>query len=254
MTNFGSPPADLDSACAQIGISSAPSPASPRDLSEVAAETNPPFHGTEGDQTESDDLVRLLGPELMAPLVIRKVLEKRKKLEELEKEAAQNEADLRVGERFLDKWVPRASWDPRVKAMKIPPAPASPAADLSDDSARPAQEPPPSNDPSEPALLENSGQRSPSHAPPVNPETTEVVRKTDHVEPPTDTVDGPQRARIRWAIEGIRNWRKEGTRALTQKINKRLDSEDGRNAGRHIGRPVSVDTVWRFLKSAGEAP
>ena len=170
----------------------------------------------------------------------------------LEKKKAQIEADLSVRKRWLRKKGPQSLWDPQA-AAKIPSTRRSPA-DVSGAPACPAQEPPPSNDPSEPGLFENSGQRSSSHAPPVNPETTEVVRKTDHVEPPTDTVDGPQRARIRWAIEGIRNWRKEGTRALTQKINKRLDSEDGRNAGRHIGRPVSVDTVWRFLKSAGEAP
>ena len=118
MTNTGSPPADLDSACAQIGSSSAPSQASPRDLSKVAVETNPPFHGNEGDQTELDDLVRLLGPEVLAPLVIAKVLEKRKKVEELEKDKAQNEADLSAGERWLDKRFPRESWDARAKAPK----------------------------------------------------------------------------------------------------------------------------------------
>jgi hypothetical protein len=170
----------------------------------------------------------------------------------LEKKKAEIDADLSARKRLLSERRPQSLWDPH-PAATIPSTRHSPA-DVSSAPACPAQEPPPSNDPSEPGLLENSGQRSPGHAPPVNPETSEVVRKTDHVEPPTDTVDGPQMARIRWALEGTRDWHKLGPRALTQKINERLDSEDGRKAGKHFGRPVSADTVRRFLKSAGKAP
>ena len=150
MTNAGSPPADLDSDCAQIGISSAPSPASPHDVSKVAAETNPPFHGTEGDQTELDDLVRLLGEERAEALARAKVRKKHKKIEKLEKRIAQKKAELSHWERWLNKKSPRDSRDPRVKEMKIPPAPASPTADLSN-SARPAQETHETADSSSPA-------------------------------------------------------------------------------------------------------
>ena len=184
-------------------------------------ETAPP-------STPADDLKRLVrAARGVEPETLHKLTMMAEALA-LEKKRAQIEADLSVRKRWLRKKRPQSLWDPH-PAATIPSTRHSPA-DVSGAPACPAQEPPPSNDPSEPGLLENSGQRSPGHAPPVNPETSEVVRKADHVEPPTDTVDGPQMARIRWALEGTRDWHKLGQRALTQKINERLDSENGRES------------------------
>lgn len=185
ITNTGSLPADLDSDCAQIGISSAPSPGSPGDRSKAAAETNPPFHNTEGDQTESDDIMRVLGLDLV-PLAIAKVAEKRRKREELAKETAQNEADLGLLEGWLDEKFPHDWWDPHAVATKTSAAPAPSAADPIGDSARPAQERPPANNQSEaPGQLENGGQRALGRPPFVNPETFKILTKSDPVEPPT---------------------------------------------------------------------
>jgi hypothetical protein len=205
-------------------------------------------------RTPADDLKRLVRaargvePERLNTLTVMA------EAFELEKKKAEIDADLSARKRLLSERRPQSLWDPQAEAPKTPHAPAPPPVDVSKDPARLGQETPPSNPFELPGLSENSRQRSRGHARPVNPETSEVVRKTDHVEPPTDTVDGPQRARIRWAVEGTRDWHKLGPRALTQKINERLDSEDGRKAGKHFGRPVSADTVRRFLKSAGKAP
>jgi hypothetical protein len=96
--------------------------------------------------------------------------------------------------------------------------------------------------------------RPPGRVPAATPETSEVVTKTDHVAPPLamdEHVDGPQTARGKWALERIHNWHKLGVGALTRKINEALFSEEGRKAGKYIGKPLSDETVGRIRKSFG---
>jgi hypothetical protein len=281
MTNIGSPPADLDFGCAQIGISSAPSPASPRDLSKVAAETNPPFHGNEGDHTESDDLVRLLGPEVLAPLVIAKVLEKRKKVEELEKEKARNEADLSAGERWLDKRFPRESWDVRAKAPKTPPAPASSTVDLSSDFAHLPQEPSPAKAPlgapttsqanrpcpngaTAAALSSPSSTTEMFPAPSCAPVAPDWLR-----EPMLSPASGSERGsesrrsgawqqrRIKWAVERLySDGAPDGINVnfLTKRVAGELESAEAKKAGMSDGGPPSWKSVKRFVNSHRSQP
>ena len=269
MTNTGSPPADLNSACAQIGISSAPSPGSPGDRSKAAAETNPPFHNTEGDQTESDDIMRVLGLDLV-PLAIAKVPEKRRKREELAKETAQNEADLGLLEGWLDEKFPHDWWDPHAVATKTSAAPAPSAADPIGDSARPAQERPPANNQSEaPGQLENGGQRALGRPPFVNPETFKILTKSDPVEPPTALDPQPppiqsatqprdrkrdggyQQRRVKWALDRLgrgRNLTSDLNIAnITRAVGRMLASQEAREAAMFDGGAPSWNTVDRAL-------
>jgi hypothetical protein len=132
--------------------------------------------------------------------VFARVFEKRKRLQELEKEKAQIEAELSADEKWLDEVLPRHLWDSKAAAPILSTPHFSPA-DGSGAPAGPAQGPPRVNDLFEaPGLLENSGQHSPGRASAVNPEARQVDRKIGPEKPLSATdesVDWPQTARIK---------------------------------------------------------
>jgi hypothetical protein len=179
--------------------------------------------------------------------VLAEIFEIRKKDEQLK-------ALLRVKESWLDEKLPRRLWDPRAA---IPSTRFSPA-DASGTPPCPVQEAPPANDPTEAhRVLENGDQRCPGRAPAVDPETSEVVTSADRAEPLSATkihAGGRQTARAKWALSKIPDWERLGVKALTSEINKMLNSEEGREAMKHIGKPVSADTVRRIRESLGDVP